>query len=143
MTADLGTVDCSPIEFTMSASAPNPINVAVGLRIKAVRCTLGQTQVDLGRGIGVSFQQIQKYERGANRVSASTLYAIASHLQVSVAALMGEAPCPRIAPDADVVAALGTPALVRAWSELDDRRRRLATRIVIELASRSGRDAEE
>ena len=127
----------------MPAPAPNPIDVAVGLRIKAVRCTLGQTQADLGKAIGVSFQQVQKYERGTNRVSASSLFAIASHLQVSVAELMGEAPSIMIPPDADVVAALGTPALVRAWGQLDDRRRRLATRLVVELASLQTRETEE
>ena len=127
----------------MPAPAPNPIDVAVGLRIKAVRCTLSQTQADLGKAIGVSFQQVQKYERGTNRVSASSLFAIASHLQVSVAELMGEAPSIMIPPDADVVAALGTPALVRAWGQLDDRRRRLATRLVVELASLQTRETEE
>lgn len=56
----------------------------VGARIKGRRLQVGISQVELGKKVGVSFQQIQKYERGANRVSASTLHDIAGVLNVSV-----------------------------------------------------------
>lgn len=59
---------------------PDPIDVHVGLRIKYKRVLLGLSQTDLGLQLGLTFQQIQKYETGANRVSASKLYRIAEIL---------------------------------------------------------------
>jgi transcriptional regulator with XRE-family HTH domain len=60
------------------------IDVAVGQRIRALRCSQGMSQADLGQKVGVRFQQIQKYESGANRVSASRLLALAETLGVPV-----------------------------------------------------------
>lgn len=68
----------------------HPVDVAVGERIRARRRELGMSQVELARGLGVTFQQCQKYERGANRVSASRLVDAAALLQTSAAALLGE-----------------------------------------------------
>ncbi|MCH2251217.1 MAG: helix-turn-helix domain-containing protein [Cognatishimia sp.] len=62
----------------------NKIDVLVGKRIRARRHALSVSQSELGEAIGVKFQQIQKYETGANRVSASRLWAIAEHLGVDV-----------------------------------------------------------
>ena len=53
---------------------PNPIDVHVGGRVRLRRTLLGMSQEKLGDAVGLTFQQIQKYERGANRVSASRLY---------------------------------------------------------------------
>lgn len=58
----------------------NAIDRAVGARIALRRQALGLTQSDLAKGVGISFQQIQKYERGENRVSASRLHGIARML---------------------------------------------------------------
>jgi transcriptional regulator with XRE-family HTH domain len=63
----------------------DPIDVQVGLRIRARRKDLKMSQEKLAEACDVTFQQIQKYERGANRVSASALYHIARKLQVPVA----------------------------------------------------------
>ncbi|MBB4285826.1 helix-turn-helix transcriptional regulator [Roseospira goensis] len=63
---------------------PDPVDVHVGERIRLRRAVLRLTQQDLARSIGISFQQLQKYERGANRVSASRLFDIASHLDVPI-----------------------------------------------------------
>lgn len=71
---------------------PDQVDVAVGERIRALRRRKGVTQADLAEAVGVTFQQIQKYERGANRVSASMLARIARALQTSVSELFGEAP---------------------------------------------------
>lgn len=60
------------------------IDVLVGQRIRALRCAQGMSQADLGQKVGVRFQQIQKYESGANRVSASRLLALAQTLSVPV-----------------------------------------------------------
>ena len=69
---------------------PDPIDVAVGHRIRVRRKWLGISQSTLAEHLGVSFQQVQKYERGANRVSASMLVRIARTLDTSVAELVGE-----------------------------------------------------
>lgn len=62
----------------------NKIDVLVGKRIRARRHAMGVSQTELGDAIGVKFQQIQKYETGANRVSASRLWAVAEKLGVDV-----------------------------------------------------------
>ncbi|PVM84490.1 transcriptional regulator [Caulobacter radicis] len=64
---------------------PDPIDIFVGTRVRVRRKALGITQEKLGDRLGLTFQQIQKYERGANRISASKLYAIARALGVPVA----------------------------------------------------------
>ena len=63
----------------------------IGARIRARRRQLGLSQSELADQLGVSFQQVQKYERGANRVAASTLVATAEALGVSIGWLVGEA----------------------------------------------------
>jgi transcriptional regulator with XRE-family HTH domain len=63
---------------------PHPIDVLVGSRIRERRLASGMSQEALARHLGLSFQQIQKYERGTNRVSASILYTIATALKIRV-----------------------------------------------------------
>lgn len=70
----------------------DPIDVAVGRRVQRNRMAAGMTQSDLGRAIGVSFQQVQKYETGANRFSASRLVKTAQALGTTASALLGEDP---------------------------------------------------
>lgn len=65
--------------------SPNPIDIHVGRRVRQRRKTLGVTQERLAEDLGLTFQQVQKYERGANRVSASKLYEIAKSLRTSIA----------------------------------------------------------
>jgi transcriptional regulator with XRE-family HTH domain len=69
---------------------PDPIDVDVGARIRAQRIFLGLSQTKLANALGLTFQQVQKYERGDNRVSASTLVRVGHALDISVAALVGE-----------------------------------------------------
>lgn len=64
-------------------------DIAVGERIRARRNQLEMSQEDLGRALGVSFQQIQKYEKGANRISSGRLIQIVNALQCSVTDLIG------------------------------------------------------
>lgn len=64
-------------------SGPDPVDRHVGLRIRLRRQTLGLSQERLAKVLGVSFQQVQKYERAANRVSASVLWRAAEALGVS------------------------------------------------------------
>jgi transcriptional regulator with XRE-family HTH domain len=71
---------------------PNPIDVHVGSRIRLRRNMLGMSQEKLGELLGITFQQIQKYEKGSNRVGASRLQAIASILNVPVGYFFEDAP---------------------------------------------------
>jgi transcriptional regulator with XRE-family HTH domain len=63
---------------------PNPIDVHVGSRVRLRRTLLGMSQEKLGEAIGLTFQQVQKYERGANRIGASRLYELSRVLDVPV-----------------------------------------------------------
>jgi transcriptional regulator with XRE-family HTH domain len=72
------------------STGPDPIDVAVGTRIRVQRRHLKISQDDLAQVLGLTFQQVQKYERGTNRVSASMLVRIAAKLQTTVASLVGE-----------------------------------------------------
>lgn len=71
---------------------PNPTDIHVGSRIRLRRNMLGISQERLGESLGITFQQIQKYEKGTNRVGASRLQAIASILSVPVAFFFEDAP---------------------------------------------------
>ncbi len=66
------------------SAAPDPIDTHVGSRIRFRRKILGLSQAKLAESLGLTFQQIQKYERGSNRVSASKLYETAKTLQISI-----------------------------------------------------------
>ena len=67
------------------ARSPNPIDIHVGLQVRLRRKALKISQEKLAEALGLTFQQVQKYERGANRISASKLYEIARALRVSIA----------------------------------------------------------
>jgi transcriptional regulator with XRE-family HTH domain len=56
-----------------SSKPPHPVDVHVGKRLRLRRSALGMSQDDLGKQVGITFQQIQKYERGTNRISASRI----------------------------------------------------------------------
>ena len=64
--------------------APNPVDLHVGGRVRMRRKMLGVSQERLADALGLTFQQVQKYERGANRVSASKLYEIARFLSAPI-----------------------------------------------------------
>lgn len=67
-----------------SSRGPNPIDIHVGSRIRLRRQLMKMSQEKLGDELGVTFQQVQKYERGANRVGASRLYRLSRVLEVPV-----------------------------------------------------------
>jgi transcriptional regulator with XRE-family HTH domain len=66
------------------AGVPNPVDVHVGSRVRLRRTLLGLSQEKLGEAVGLTFQQIQKYERGANRIGASRLFEFSRILDVPV-----------------------------------------------------------
>ena len=84
------------------ADEPNPIDAEVGRRLKQRRTLLGMSQERLGELLGVTYQQVQKYERGANRIGSSRLYDICRILDVPVSYFFDEpraaAPVPPQAP---------------------------------------------
>lgn len=75
-----------------SKKSPNPIDVHVGSRVRLRRMMLGMSQERLGENLGITFQQIQKYEKGSNRIGASRLQHIATILKVPVSFFFEDAP---------------------------------------------------
>ena len=71
---------------------PNPVDVHVGGRLRLRRTLLGKTQTDLGNAVGLTFQQIQKYERGANRIGSGRLYDFSQLLGVPVSFFYDDLP---------------------------------------------------
>lgn len=86
----------------MNKKTPNPIDVHVGKRVRTRRMLIGLSQEKLGDALGVTFQQVQKYEKGSNRISASRLQGIARLLDVPVAYFFEDAP-------------VGMPMAPEAW----------------------------
>jgi len=95
----------------VNREGPDPIDVAVGARVRIRRRWLGLSQTQLANALGITFQQVQKYERGANRVSASMLVKIAAKLETTVAALVGEDGSAPV--EAIIYAQLATPGGTR------------------------------
>ncbi len=75
-----------------SVRVPNPVDVHVGSRLRLRRTLLGMTQTGLGEAIGLTFQQVQKYERGLNRIGSSRLYDLGRVLDVPVNFFFDEMP---------------------------------------------------
>src|SRR3954447_25185119 len=76
----------------MPPKAPNPVDKHVGSRVRMRRLMLGMSQEKLGEGLGLTFQQIQKYEKGTNRIGASRLQQICDILHIPVSFLFGGGP---------------------------------------------------
>ena len=74
----------SKLAYGRGTGIPNPVDVHVGARLRQRRTLLGMTQTSLGEAIGLTFQQMQKYERGRNRISASRLFDLSRMLDVPV-----------------------------------------------------------
>ncbi len=76
----------------IAKKAPNPIDKHVGSRVRMRRMMLGMSQEKLGNNLGLTFQQVQKYEKGTNRIGASRLQQISQILQVPVSFFFEGAP---------------------------------------------------
>ncbi len=126
--------------------AANAIDVEVGARIRSRRKILGISQSALGEGLGITFQQIQKYEKGSNRVGASRLQGIANLLGTTPAALLGEEEggSAQKSPELEAIEKMiGTSegaALNRAFARIADAGVR---RSIISLVKALARDVEE
>ncbi len=126
------------VEVMAPRKQPNPIDIHVGSRLKLRRTMVGMTQEKLGDQLGVTFQQVQKYEKGANRIGASRLQEIARILSVPVAYFFEDAKDNAPEPDRnmeygfaeDMTASFDLPqvpsgeahALARAFSRISDAR---------------------
>lgn len=124
-----------------ASPGPNPIDIHVGKRLRERRTMLGLSQQEIGQLLGVTFQQIQKNERGTNRMSASRLFEAARVLDTSVQYFFEEMPAdvlsygrkhvhgvaegPIPVYRADPMARRETIELVRAYYEIPERKIRL------------------
>jgi transcriptional regulator with XRE-family HTH domain len=134
----------------MPAKPPNPVDRHVGSRVRMRRIMLGMSQEKLGEGLGLTFQQIQKYEKGTNRIGASRIQQISEILQVPVSFLFegspgssthfGEAPSPAYV--ADFLATSEGLALIRAFTRVPDIKLRRAIVDMVELIVGGGEEAD-
>jgi len=123
--------------------SPDHRDAFVGSRIRSQRLVRRMSQTELGRRVGVTFQQVQKYEKGRNRVSASRLQRISDVLAVPVAFFFGEGAESKSASAAAetglaFLETAGAVRLVRAYSKIRDSRTR---RSLVELAETMAREA--
>ncbi len=122
--------------FGQGVRRPSPVDVHVGERVQQRRKLLGMTQTGLGDAIGLTFQQVQKYERGANRIGAGRLCDLARVLDVSIeyffegmpTAVAAISPAPKGRGKAkklpgyelDIMAKRETLVFVRAYYKIED-----------------------
>ncbi len=104
----------------------HPVDVHVGKRVRHRRWMVGMTQQQLGEAVGIKFQQIQKYETGMNRVSASRLWDIAEAMEVPVNFFFEglEAGGVSTAPQGDLLADKEAQELVRSYYAIPENQRR-------------------
>ena len=133
----------------MTKKAPNPVDRHVGSRVRMRRMMLGMSQEKLGDALGLTFQQVQKYEKGTNRIGASRVQQISQILQVSVAFLFegapdlreptngtsGTQPAPSLAYVSDFLATQEGLALTKAFTRIKEAKlRRKIVDLVEEIA---------
>jgi transcriptional regulator with XRE-family HTH domain len=134
----------------MASKTPDPIDKYVGSRIRMRRIMLGMSQEKLGDALGLTFQQVQKYEKGTNRIGASRLQQIADVLQVHVSFMfegapgastsggMSESASPAYV--SDFLATSDGLALTKAFTRLKDAKlRRSIVDLVEQIAAREER----
>jgi transcriptional regulator with XRE-family HTH domain len=104
----------------MAKKAPNPVDRHVGSRVRMRRMMLGMSQEKLGNALGLTFQQVQKYEKGTNRIGASRLQQIAHILQVTVAFFFEGAPSGGTATRSEGMSEAPSPAYVSDFLATSD-----------------------
>ena len=115
---------------------PDPVDIIVGKNVRTLRAKRRISQLELGDALGLTFQQIQKYEKGTNRVSASRLTHIAKALKIPVSALISpDAEAGQVGAEAgsdfEFLAQPGAIRLLRAFSRIQNRELK---RMVVEMA---------
>ena len=134
------------------SKAPNPVDKYVGSRVRMRRIMLGMSQEKLGEALGLTFQQIQKYEKGTNRVGASRIQQISEILQVPVSFLVAGGPRGKTdgtsdggSPTyvSDFLATSEGLALTRAFTKIGDAKlRRSIVDLVEQIATREAPEKE-
>jgi transcriptional regulator with XRE-family HTH domain len=124
----------------LSRKEPDHRDVAVGRRIRALRRERGMSQMALGGRLDITFQQVQKYEKGSNRVGAGRLQAIAEILGVPVSAFYEDKAGNGAASSAvaDLVEASSATRLLRSYTQIADPKIQQA--LVVLAESMAGRD---
>jgi len=131
----------------LSTKAPDPMDIALGAAVRIRRRTIGMSQEALAEQCGVSFQQIQKYENGANRISFSRLVQIARALKCRVTDLMDvfDGADSETAQDLDMLTRLRTPGaleLLSGYERLGPEARTALVQLLRALSPASAREAE-
>jgi transcriptional regulator with XRE-family HTH domain len=124
----------------MSSKQQDPLDIEVGRRVRSVRLEKGMSQEKLGNQLALTFQQIQKYENGTNRIGAAKLQRIAQILGVSVSALYPDpVPAGRNSQEvAELIDTGSTLRLLRAYSRMrSPSLQRALTTLVEEIAEKS------
>ena len=122
----------------ITVKQPDNVDVEVGRRIRTHRLAKGVSQTTLAEAIGITFQQVQKYERGVNRVSPSRLQSIASFLEVPVAsfyASMDRAKKGEQAVDFALLQSFGSMKLLRDFATLKPGMQKVVVQLVDAIAS--------
>ena len=129
---------------------PHDVDIHVGGRVRLRRSALGLSQDQLGEAIGLSFQQVQKYERGANRIGASRLYEMSKVLQTPISYFFENFGDLGVAEDgdstyqADPVIKREALELMRAYHQiLDSKQRKKILKLVQALAEESQRESQD
>ena len=118
----------------MSIKKPNPVDVHVGSKIREARILHGMSQTALAELLGITFQQLQKYESAANRVSCSRLYAISLILDVPVQVFFSGAGSTTDVPHIEEPSGRETLNLVSAYSRLSPALRKSISKTAKSLA---------
>jgi len=112
---------------------PDPLDREIGARLRLLRRRAGLSQAAVGRILGVTFQQVQKYERGSNRLSASALAKVARALGVSPLDILGRRGGPRV--DWTKLGVDGAEEILPSYARIaSPKRRRLALALIRALA---------
>jgi transcriptional regulator with XRE-family HTH domain len=126
----------------MANKGPTAIDRQVGVRVRMRRLTLDMSQEQLAAGLGVTFQQVQKYEKGHNRIGAGRLQQLAQILQVPVSFFFEDFAVPRgtraqsLADLSNFLATADGQALTRAFMNIRDARQRRCIVILLEAMAR-------
>ena len=125
----------SKLGYGRGTGKPHPVDVHVGARLRMRRAFFGMSQMNLGETIGLTFQQVQKYEKGTNRISASRLFTLSRVLDVPVEYFFDDMPAATAASspaqggskakkppsyEPDPMAKRETLELVRAYYKIED-----------------------
>jgi transcriptional regulator with XRE-family HTH domain len=131
----------------MASKKTNPVDVHVGARVRQARLMRGMSQEKLGDALKLTFQQVQKYEKGTNRIGASRLSEISTILQRPIAWFYEGIAGNIVATNTDdpfqqLAVSHNGLALARAWNAIDDAGMRAAVLAVVEAAAAKARRGE-